>query len=67
MPESSYLKSRPDLVTVGGVGRGEPKIFENRVEGSGLNLAGKISTSPRYMTDITGTDPLCLGQLGMGG
>ena len=28
---------------------------------------GKISTSPRYMIDITGTDPLSLGQLGGGG
>ena len=28
---------------------------------------GKISTSPRYMIEITGTDPLSLGQLGEGG
>ena len=27
---------------------------------------GKISTSPRYMIDITGTDPLSLGELGGG-
>ena len=28
--QSSYLKSRPDLVTLGGVGGGgEPKILEN--------------------------------------
>ena len=25
---------------------------------------GKISTSPRYVIDITGTDPLSLGELG---
>ena len=24
---------------------------------------GKISTSPRYVIDITGTDPLSLGEL----
>ena len=28
---------------------------------------GKISTSPRYMIDMIGTDPLSLGQLGGGG
>ena len=27
---------------------------------------GKISTSRRYIIDITGTDPLCLGELGGG-
>ena len=27
---------------------------------------GKISTRPRYMIDITGTDPLSLGWLGGG-
>ena len=27
---------------------------------------GILSTSPRYMTDITGTDPLSLGLLGGG-
>ena len=32
-----------------------------RVEGSGWNLVGKISTSHRYMIDITGMDPLSLG------
>ena len=26
---------------------------------------GKISTSPRYVIDITGTDPLSLGGLGI--
>ena len=28
---------------------------------------GRISTSPRYVTDITGQDPLSLGELGGGG
>ena len=28
---------------------------------------GKINTSPRYMIDINGTDPLSLGYLGGGG
>ena len=28
---------------------------------------GKISTSPRYVIDITGTDPLSLRELGGGG
>ena len=27
---------------------------------------GKISTSPRYVIDITGMDLLCLGELGGG-
>ena len=28
---------------------------------------GKISTSPRYVTEITGLDPLSLVELGVGG
>ena len=31
--------------------------------GSGRNLVGKISIRPRYVIDITGTDPLSLGEL----
>ena len=27
--QSSYFKSRPDLMTMGGVGGGKPKILEN--------------------------------------
>ena len=63
MSQSSYFKSRSDLVALGGgVGRGKPKTWKTlKVEGSGLNLVGKISTSPRYMIDITGTDLLSLG------
>ena len=58
--QSCYLKSRPDLVILGGGGMGKPKILETlRVEDR-MKLDGKISTSPRYMIDITGTDPLSL-------
>ena len=28
-----------------------------------MKLGGKISISPRYVIDITGTDPLSLGEL----
>ena len=31
-----------------------------------MKLVGKITTSLRYVTDITGTDPLSLGELGGG-
>ena len=31
------------------------------------NLVGRISTSPRYVTDITEPDPLSTGELGGGG
>ena len=34
------------------------------MERSGRNLLGRIITSPRYVTDITGSDPLSLGELG---
>ena len=51
----------------GGVGRGNLKSWKTlRVEGSGRNLVGRISTSPRYMIDITRTDSLSLGELGGG-
>ena len=29
-------------------------------------MAAKLRTSPRYMIDITGTDPVSLGELGRG-
>ena len=52
----------------GGVWRGKPTTWKTlRVEGSGCNLMGKISTSPRYMIDITEMDPLSVGYLGGGG
>ena len=38
-----------------------------RVDRSGWNLVGRISPSLRYVTDITGSDPLSLGELGGGG
>ena len=37
-----------------------------KTERSALNLVGKISTSPRHMIDVTGTDLLSLGELGEG-
>ena len=37
-----------------------------RAERSGLNLVGRINTSPKYVTEITGTDPLILVELGGG-
>ena len=64
MFKSSCFISRPDPVTLWGVG-GDLKSWKTlRVEGSGLNLVGKIIKSPRYVIDITGTDPLSLGELG---
>ena len=64
---SSYFKSRPDLVVLGGVG-GDLKSWKTlRVEELGLNLAAKISRSPRYVIDIAGTNLLCLVELWGGG
>ena len=65
----AYLKSRPDPVTLGGMGGGANlKSWKTlRVERSKQNLAEKISRSPRYVIDITGTDLFCLGELGGGG
>ena len=40
--QSSYFKSRPDLMTLGGVGGGKPKILENTQSGGiGMKLDGK--------------------------
>ena len=62
MSQSSSFKSRPDPVTLRAVGGGGLKSWETlRVEGS-----GKIITSPKYVIDVTGTDPLSLGELGGG-
>ena len=63
--QSSYFKSRPDPVALGELG-GLKSWKTLRVGGSGRNLVAKISTSPRYVTGITGTDPLSLGELGGG-
>ena len=47
-------------MTLGVVGVGNLKSWKTTsVEGWG-------STSPRYVTEITGTDPLSLGELGEG-
>ena len=52
-------------MTLRGIGGGNRKSLEMlRVERSGENLVGRISTSPRYFIDITGPDPLSLGELG---
>ena len=62
MSQSYYFKSR---LGIWGVGGGNLKSWKTlRVERSGRNLTGKISTSPRYVIDITVTDPLSLGELG---
>ena len=46
------------------LGGGSLKSGEKlRVDGSGRNLVGKISTSPRYVIDIARMDPLSLGEL----
>ena len=75
MSQSSYFKSRPDLVTSGGggVGGGGLKSWKMlRVEGSTCKLVVKIIRSPRYLDrsprvlDVTGTDPLSSGSWGGG-
>ena len=67
MSQSSYFKSRLDPVTLEGIERGDLKSWKTlRVEGSGWNLVGKLSTNPRYVIDITGTDLLSWGSWGGG-
>ena len=42
MSQSSYFKSQPDLVRLGEVGRGGPKILENASSGGiGMKLGAK--------------------------
>ena len=42
MSQSSYFRSRPDLVTLGEFGVGEPKIMENaKIGGIGMRLGGE--------------------------
>ena len=63
----SYLKSRPDLLTLGGVGGGNHKSWKTlRMERSGRNLVSKISKCRIYVIDVTGLDPLSLEELGGG-
>ena len=64
--QSSYLKFWQDPVTLGGAGGNLESWKTLRVEGSRWNLVGKITTSPRYVIDITVTDPLSMGELGGG-
>ena len=52
--QSPYFKSRPDQVTLGGVGVGKPEILENAYK------------SCRFVIDVTGLGPLSLGELGGG-
>ena len=53
MSQSSYFKSRPDLLILGSW-RGKPEILENAYK------------CRRYVIDVTGLDPLSLGELGGG-
>ena len=64
--QSSYLKSRPDLLTLGGgVGGGNRKSWKTlRVEKSGRNLVGRISKCCIYVIDLTVLDPLSVWELG---
>ena len=49
-------------MTLGGVQGGNLKSWKMlRLEGSGLNLVGKISRGIRYVIDIIETDPLYWG------
>ena len=52
--QSSYFKSRPDLLTLGRVGGGKPEILQNAHE------------CRRYVIDVAGLDPLSLVKLGGG-
>jgi len=64
LSQSSYSKSRLDLVTLGGIEGGGAKILENAQSGGiGMRLGGENSTSPRYVINITGLDPLFFGAL----
>ena len=67
MSQSSYFKSQPDLLTLGGVGEGNRKSWKTlRVEKSGGNLVGRISKCRIYVIDATILDTLSLGELGGG-
>ena len=54
MSQSSYFKSRPDLLTLEKGWRGKPEILENAYK------------CRRHVIDITGLDPLSLEELGGG-
>ena len=56
------------MVRLGGSWRGNRKSWKTlRVERLGWNLVGRISTSPRYMVDITRLDLLSFEELERGG
>ena len=63
MSQSSYFKSRPDLATYARSGE-ELEGETLRVERLGCNLVGRISKCRRHVIDVTGLDPLSLGELG---
>ena len=55
-------------MTFGGAGGGNLKSWKTlRVQRSGLNWVGKISTSTIYVIYISRTDLLSLGEMGGGG
>ena len=62
----SYFKSRPDPISLGQLQGDQKSCKRLRVEGSGWNLMGRMSTNPKYMIELTGTDLLLLGELGGG-
>ena len=67
MSQSSYIKSRTDLLTLGGVGGGNRKSWETlRVDESGYSLVDRISKCRRCVIDVTVLDSLFLGDLGGG-
>ena len=67
MSQSSYFKSRPDLLTLGGVGAGNQKSWKTlRVEKSGWNLVDRIRECRIYVIDVFVLHPISLGDLGGG-
>ena len=52
--QSSYFKSQPDLLTLGGSWSGKTEILENAYK------------CRKYVIDVTGVDPPSLGELGGG-
>ena len=63
--QSSYFKSHPDPVTLGGVGGGTHESGKTlRVYRSGWNSVERISACPRYVIDITGPDTPSLEEFG---
>ena len=65
--QSTCFKSRLDPVTLGEIEGGTQNLGK-RLEWKDRDETWweKINTSPRYLIDITGTDPLSLGEVGRG-